>query len=163
LDTAKQVLNAAIRCLARREYSASELTDKLLAEGHSIHDIEATLAICQAKNYQSDPRFAAMWVRLRTRQGYGPLVIRRQLSDKGITSDLIDDVLTQDDDSWSRLASEVWLKKYGKNRDQRPFSPQAVASQQRFLMGRGFSFDTIRYVLKTINQEIDINYEHDTN
>ncbi len=78
---------------------------------------------------------------MRKRKGQGPIRIAKDLTFRGISSNLIKNTLAQHDD-WSQRALEVCLKKYG----QPASDPANKAKQMRFLQYRGFDFDQISRV-----------------
>ena len=70
-DDFKTVENAAMRLLARRDYSRLELWRKLSKRGEE-GIVNAVLDALADKDYQSDQRFADLLVRSRISALYGP-------------------------------------------------------------------------------------------
>ncbi len=123
----------AMRCLVRREYSAKALREKLLLKGHSELVIEQTMTYLQVQGYQSEERFAMMWVRHRFDGGYGPLVIRSELAQQGIDSAMINEALCQIADWSVSIASH-----------RHKAARKSGAQQWAYWRRRGFSFEMIR-------------------
>lgn len=130
----RSAFNVAIDYLAKREYSALELTQKLQSKGFDAQDINKTLADLAAQDLQSDDRFMQMFIRTRFNQGKGEVLIGQQLRQKGI------EVVDFSGYDFYQLAQTIRQKKYGQNL---PKNSKEKAKQQRFLQSRGFSFDQI--------------------
>jgi regulatory protein len=137
----------AVRLLSRREHGAMELYDKLKQKGCNATEAKEALERCQQLDLQNDRRYVEIYSRSRIRQGYGPLKINQELSNKGIDRELIQSVLRQEDDNWLSYALEVWQKK-SKGLEEMSYSE--VQKHQRFLLYRGFSMDIIAMVTKEL-------------
>lgn len=140
-------LDCAMRLLARREHGARELADKLAQKGYNRQEINEAIAECQRLGFQSDRRFVEAVCHARIRQGCGPLKISQELQAKRIDPELIEEILTREQDNWLDHALTVWRKKY-KKQDQVSFAE--LQKQQRFLLYRGFPTDVISRVMKEI-------------
>ena len=142
--TRSQAIEKAMRLLAMREHSRLELQRKLSQRDFSESIIQAVLTELAEQNMQSDPRFAASFVRLKSERGYGPLAIRRDLKEKGIDDVLIQAHLPIDDDFWFAKALAAKEKKFGLSE---AIDLKQKAKQYRFLQYRGFSHTHIRYAM----------------
>lgn len=144
-----KALDSAVRLLSRREHSALELYDKLKQKGYSSIEAQEALDTCQRMNLQSDGRFVDVYGHSRIRQGYGPLRISQELSNKGIDKELIHQFLQQEQENWLSYALNVWQK---KSKGQLSLPVDELQKQQRFLLYRGFSLDIISQVKKELNR-----------
>ena len=132
----------AVGLLARREHSRAELLHKLTGRGFAAADIELLLDRLAALRLQSDARFAASYVRMRSERGYGPQRIRAELRERGIDADCIEQELTA-----SAIAAvaprieDVWRRKFG---GRQPQDYRERTKQMRFLQQRGFAVGDIR-------------------
>ena len=135
---------AAIRLLARREYGAYELTEKLRYRGFAIEAVEQVVAWLQDKDLQSDRRFVEMYIRSRKSRGQGPVRMRAELQQLAINEELVRDHLESDEQEWVDIARQVCQKRFGIRRE---ITAAERAKQQRFLQYRGFSFEQIKSVL----------------
>ncbi len=137
----------AIRLLARREYSRTELASRLSAKGHAPDAIAECLDVLADQGLQSDTRFAESFLRSRMLRGQGPLKIRQELSQRGIERELIRDAFAEQDDQgefdWLALACETLARRFSGPGD----TPRERARRERFLAGRGFDFDQVRHAL----------------
>lgn len=129
---------SALDSLGRREHSKRELATKLSAKFDlPVHApaIQACLDKLALDGYQSDERFAEVFVRSRRARGYGPLFIEQELRQRGITAELIVAVVNRSDAEWLSLAGDQKRKKFGVG------SVTAInekAKVIRFLRYRGF-------------------------
>jgi regulatory protein len=145
LDTTRELRQAALALLARREHSTFELARKLRTRGFSQSDLDPVLSSLQANGLLSDERFVEMFVRSRISRGQGPLKIRAELRERGIADGLIEAYLDDSAESWGTRAEEARAKRFGKEKpnDQREWGRQA-----RFLGQRGFEGEVIRRLLR---------------
>lgn len=141
----KEVEVAAVRLLSRREHSTEELKRKLAAKGHPEASIEAVINKLGKKKWVSDERFTASFVQHHARRGQGPVRIRAELRQQGITDSQIQHEVGATERDWNGLAVEVRRRKFG---DALPGSAAERAKQARFLQYRGFNSDQIRAALK---------------
>lgn len=151
----------ALQWLAQREYSRTELRQRLLkvaieraatdapdvpdgeagAEAGAQARVDELLDWLQAHRYLSDERFVESRVHARAAR-YGNLRIRQELAQHRLA--LPPDTEQALKDNELARAREVWSRRFGA-------APQSVAErarQARFLTGRGFSADTVRRVLR---------------
>lgn len=140
-----KVYNYALSLLAKREYSATELINKLQQKSFDYDVITLVIAKLKDLNLQSDERYAEMICNARIRQGFGPLRIKQELYAKGIDSNFVDNLLKIEQDNWLGYALSVWHKKYKQQID---YSFQEIQKQKSFLYSRGFTMDTISKVFK---------------
>lgn len=136
----RSAIQHAADLLARREHSATELEQKLKKADHPDDEIDAAIADLQAKNLQSDSRFAEQFVRNRIQKGLGELRIRQELKQRGVDSTIQDSALAEAEADWFELAFAVRCKRFG---EAVPDDARQRAKQQRFLQYRGFTFEQI--------------------
>ncbi len=141
----------ALQYLARREYSRAELRGKLLPhvqanadfEQAQPVDLDALLDDLTARGWLSDARAATQLVHAK-RGRFGSQRIAHELSQKGISEDLIGEVLPQLKETELEAARQVWQRKFGTL----PQDAKEKARQMRFLQSRGFGFEVIFKVLR---------------
>jgi len=140
----------AIALLARREYSRAELVARLQAKQVPADDINTCLDELAEKGWQSDTRFAASFIRTRVLRGQGQRRIENDLRQRGVDSDTIraalDDVVEQEGVDWFELARDVLARRF----DCPGQTPKERARRERFLLGRGFDFEQIRYAMSCL-------------
>ncbi|MEE2025311.1 regulatory protein RecX [Alkalimonas mucilaginosa] len=130
-----ELKKAALQLLARREFSAQQLQQRLQAKTEDDQLVQQVISWCQAENYQSDARFVDMLLRSRIGKGYGPLYIQQECRRHGIAVALLQQQLAQIEPDWSALAQRIYLKKYG---DTAITSVNERAKRLRYLQQRGF-------------------------
>lgn len=148
----------ALQWLAQREYSRTELRQRLMrvaaereatespgdepADASAVQArVDELLDWLQAHRYLSDERFVESRVHARAAR-YGNLRIRQELAQHRLA--LPADAEHALKASELARAQEVWARRFGA-------PPQSVAErarQARFLIGRGFSADVVRRVLR---------------
>lgn len=134
----------AINLLSRREYSRHELFQKLEPRSKDEPQVQQLLDKLVEAGYQSDQRFAESFLRSRINRGLGHMRIARELKDKGIDADLIEQTMSSDTD-WFHLAYESGLKKI-QNLDLADYKDKQKLF--RYLAYRGFSMDQIQHALE---------------
>lgn len=136
--------------LARREYSRAELAAKLRPyaqveddfEQVQPVDLEALLDDLVERGYLSDERAATQLLHAR-RPRFGTQRITHEMHQKGISEELIAQVLPELKDTELETARGVWQRKFGTM----PHDAKEKAKQMRFLQSRGFGFEVIFKVL----------------
>jgi regulatory protein len=135
-----KILQAAIRYLARREYSTKELQQRLHAKAYDADEITEVLAELRKNNYQNDGRFAEGVIRNRVNRGYGWHYIEQELKQKGISNDLISELRNNQQIDWYNIAELAYNKRFG---DSAIVDIKDKAKRLRFLQARGFANDDI--------------------
>ncbi len=137
----------ALRLLARREYSRTELEGRLAAKGHEKSAIAECLDVLAEQGLQSDARFAESFLRSRIQRGQGPLKIHQELARRGIERELVRSAFSEQEGQggvdWFALACEALARRFSGPGD----TPRERARRERFLAGRGFDFDQVRHAL----------------
>jgi regulatory protein len=141
----------ALDYLAKREYSVSELAQKLnkVARQYELDadEIPAILADFKKRNWVSDTRFTEQILHAR-KSKFGSARIANELREKGVSDELISEAVQDVKENELANAKAVWRKKY----DMPPASREEWAKQARFLQSRGFGFEIIK---KVINEQED--------
>ena len=129
--------------LARREHSRQELFQKTQIKGFDPELINANIDDFIEHDWQSDIRYAAMLLRSRVIKCHGPIKIKMELKNKGVSGDIIDRCLQTKQD-WNKLALTALSRKFSApSRDINESN-----KQYRFLQQRGFSVDQIKWAKK---------------
>jgi regulatory protein len=143
-----ETLNRAMRLLAQRDHSETELRRKLAAQDVSEEDVEQAIAYCHEHNWLDDRRFAERYLVMRSQKGYGVQRIQQELGMKGIARDLIHDAFASSDIDWSALAKQTAHRKFGQTLPQ---EWKEKAKVQRFLLYRGFFQEEIYAVFSNLS------------
>ncbi len=137
----RSIRNTALDILARREHTRLELSRKLKAKDFSEHEIEELLEVLGQEGLQSDERYAESYVNMRRNRGYGPLKIKQELQQRGVSSDLVDLFVEFNDEIWLDTAYQAYEKKFAAKVLS---SANERAKRMRFLQSRGFTGDIIQ-------------------
>ncbi len=143
---------SALILLTRREHSQRELTRKLRTRGVEAEAVQSAIETLNAQGWQSDDRFAQSLARTRAGGGHGPLRIRAELSQHGLSSEQIEQAITDCETDWHARAAELLARRFGSKSatDRSEF-----AKRGQFLQRRGFDIDSIRAALRGLPDESD--------
>jgi len=134
------IRNKAMDLLARREHSEQELRQKLKTREYDADAIDEVLQALQEDRLQSDERFTESYVNHRFNAGVGPLKIRYELRQKGVSDGLVDVFLEPLSDQWDELMTRQRIRKFGA---PIPDDYAERMKQARFLQNRGFSPESV--------------------
>lgn len=145
-----RLLASAMRMLAMREHSVKEINDKLAKKTDDLDMLNAVLDELLENRYVSDQRFAESYVRVRANKGFGPVKIRAELANKGVSSSLIAEHLAIESPIWIDNAVAQYQKKYAQHgvKDYNEWTKRA-----RFMQSRGFTMEHIRIALPEIEYD----------
>ena len=141
----------ALKLLAQREHSRSELESKLARHVEEGDDLAAILDELESKDFINSERVAASVVHRRASR-MGTQRVVQELRSKGLDDALIKSTAAELQSTELERALQVWKSKFGSR--EPASTPQEKAKQMRFLAARGFSGDVVRKVLKSA-AEID--------
>ena len=86
--------NQIYRWLARRDHSILEVFEKCLQKGYPENEIHSALEVFQKKGFLDDKRFAELFVADKFNiYNWGPLKIHKELAQKGVKKQYINDAL----------------------------------------------------------------------
>ncbi|WP_260956742.1 recombination regulator RecX [Pseudomonas citri] len=140
LDTLVAVRRTAMDLLARREHGRVELTRKLRQRGAADELIETALDRLMEEGLLSESRYLESFVSSRARSGYGPLRIREELGQRGLSRPDIELALRESDINWQEQLTDTWRRKFSGHL---PIDARERAKQGRFLAYRGYSMEMI--------------------
>jgi len=138
--TPRSIREVAMDLLSRREHSEFELTRKLKQRDFETNEIIAAIEVLQRENLQSDSRFVESLVNTRINTGFGPIKIRYELRQKGVSDELVGDYFSDLEVDWQSSMKEQRIKKFGTDI---PLEYKEKMKQARFLQNRGFSPESV--------------------
>lgn len=144
MSKSNEIRRAALNLLARREHSQTELFRKLLKKNFLDTDIHLVLHGLAQEGLLSDSRFTESFIHYQCNRGYGPLRIRADLLERGISEDLIEHHLEITDNAWLTSVRHVWQKRF---KNSLPKDYKTRAQQMRFLQYRGFTHEQIKSII----------------
>lgn len=138
----RRAYNQAVALLSRRDHSEKELTFKLTQKGYGKYGENVVMKL-RAQGFLDDYRFATLFVReLINLKGYGRRRIEQELMRKGVSREIITEVLSETEFSDERL-NELIKKKYLRYLDTEKGVQKAVNG----LLRLGYSYGEIRDAL----------------
>ncbi|MDB3978466.1 recombination regulator RecX [Pseudomonadales bacterium] len=147
--TARAMLRrSALNLLAQREQTAFELKQKLsrrFPEQAAL--LDEVIERLQEQGLQDDTRMAEAYVRYRVQRGQGPMKIRSEMMQKGLTGDDIDTAFRRQAPDWGALAATVLQKRFGEVAESASIDQKERAKRSRFLQQRGFRYEHISAAL----------------
>ena len=150
LDRSQRCHNAAVRFLGYRPRSEAEIRQRLQRRGYDSACIEKTIARLKEQGLIDDIAFARFWK--ENRQEFSPRsrrLTKLELKRKGLTADIIEQVIGELDDSDSAYRAAI-------NRARR-LSPLDYQTFRRrlgeYLGRRGFSYNVISETTERVWKE----------
>ena len=145
--------NSAMNSLDMRDHSVRELKQKLLRK-HEQEHVDSAVERLLELGLLDDSRFAANYAReLYTYKKYGRNRIKSELYRKGISSDIINDVLdeifeSEEADNVERIVDIIRKKYYNKMVDENSRRKVFAA-----LMRLGYSFSDIKEAMSEFSDD----------
>lgn len=147
-DADKKALDLAILYLGNREHSRKEIITKLQRKQFTGDVVEKTLSRLDELGLLDDRSFALNYVGSRSKKKpSGHYKLRYELRQKGISEEVIDEVLSEYDSSSHCLDAALKKLPFLKGDDR-----YRRRKLHAFLMNRGFDSQTIRDTLDRIFQ-----------
>jgi regulatory protein len=171
----QQVYELALNFLSYRPRSSREVEQRLRKKGYTPTQIEGAIARLSKQGYVDDHEFARFWINNRqTFSPRGPRLLRAELRQKGVSSEIVDEILAEhreEQTEQAEQAAEVASIYSLQDDEPTPGSDEATAlslarkrmrllsnldplTQKRrlsgFLARRGYGYDTIDAVMKRV-------------
>lgn len=153
-DDTAAAREAALRLLAVRARSRSELSDRLRRKGHAPAVVREVVDSLAAVGLVDDRAFAELWADERMRlRPVGRRRLAQELRAKGVPPEVTDGVLDQAFAATSEraLALRVARARAGKSGS----GPKARARLHALLLRRGFSYGVTAEVVREVMGELD--------
>lgn len=130
--------------LTRRDYSQQEIAQKLQTKGYASDATTEVVAELEQIGLIDDRRFAENYIHWRKQRGYGPLRILMELKARGISEEMIAELLKITDNAWLTVIQKVWEKHF---KAKLPSDFKHHNKQIRFFQYRGFTIEQIKSVI----------------
>lgn len=148
-----------LRLLTNREYTRYELEQKILNQLKKSEGIKAqcsdqarllakVLDECERCGWLSDQRFVESFINQKSHK-FGLRRLAQELQAKGVSSDLLKNVLEKTQETEYDRAYNVWSKKF----KSLPLDQKNLQKQVRFLLYRGFSIEVIKKIFTELKKE----------
>ena len=140
--------NYALKFLAYRQRSKKEIIDKLAEKGFEDKFIENTLVYLKNYDLVDDLEFARSFAKDKINLNkQGPQKIKYELYKKGISKEIIEKVLDEDDNEYNRALELAKKKLPSYKNDDRNAIYRKLGG---FLQRRGYSYECVSKVLKEL-------------
>ncbi len=148
LEAGKQ---SAFRFLAHRPRSEWEIRRNLQGKEYAPAIIDAVIVRLTELKLCDDWEFSRYWVRQREQfKPRSPFVLSQELRQKGVESEIIDEVLNEVDvEASARNAAEKRVNRW-QHLDEEEFRNK----MSRYLAGRGFAYGVVRDVVRELWERI---------
>lgn len=144
-----KVTSHALNLLSYRQRSEKEIYLALKRKGFEEDYIRYSIDYCMENNYLNDKNFAISFINDKLNLNkLGPERIRYELTLKGISKDIIDDLLIIDYDEQYNTAMELAQKKLPSYK--KDDSNAIYRKLSGFLQRKGYSYDIISKVMRQI-------------
>jgi len=140
------VRGAALALLGRRDYTASELRQRLIDKGHDKGEVDEQIESLMADGSVNDQRVAASHIRVASQiKGRGRMRIRQELQARGIAKAIIESLIAEMPAEDEDAAIQKFL-----SRKRIPEKLDTSARNKVFqqLMRKGFTGDAISKALR---------------
>jgi len=144
----------AVSLLMTRDRSQYEIRTKLRKLGYDEDIAEKVVEDLKAIGYIDDSRFVLRYAADRLKsKALSKRALKYELEKKGIDRDLIDNALKDFEEDDEEIAFRAAKKKFGKyDLNDKPLQEKAF----RFLMHRGFSYETASSVIRRLQSRADL-------
>lgn len=143
--TNEDVKEKALRLLEFRNHSQFELREKLLRYGAEPEQIDYALEFCTEYGFLNDERYAAALARdLSNLKKYGKYRIKAELTKRGISAEIIENVLYEVEDN-SEVLEEL-IKRKLKGSFEKKDTDRAI----RYFIYRGYNLTDIKRAIERL-------------
>jgi regulatory protein len=151
-SSVSSAVDAGLRIIAGADQSENAMRRRLERRGFEAETIDDAVARLRDYGYLNDGRLAGSIAGRKIRDGYGRRRVAADLRGRGIAGEAVDDALSNVDaeserDSSLRVARR-WMEKHPS---------MSLAEARRplgaFLTRRGFGFDVVQSVLRTLGDD----------
>ncbi len=148
------IQGASLRYLSYRDRSAKEMAEYLEKKGFAAVDIEEEIHRLKARRYIDDARFARQHILYALSKGRGSLRIERDLKNKGICREDLEDGMYQAEEILEMTYEDCQRQQAAKiattMMEGLEINEKHLARVARRLAGRGYKtgiiYDTIRQI-----------------
>jgi regulatory protein len=148
-DPFSRAHNSALRLLSARSRCSQELSDRLAAKGFDQEIVSNVIERLDQAGMIDDLRFAQERARAMGKgKGWGPRKLKRDLSQKGMPQDIVEQAVSQAYGSTSpaMIMKRLIKKRFGDDVLEPDTDLKKKGKAQRYLLGRGFEPDEVNTI-----------------
>jgi len=127
----------------RRDHSVREIEQYIYKKTQDESEKKELFAYLNKLGFVDDKRFAENWVRQRRNKGMSTFVVRGELYKKGINSEIIDEVVDNEDELDSLLILVEKIKDRAAYKDKQKL--------MKYLASKGYRYDDIKKALEELS------------
>src|SRR5690625_4106482 len=144
-----KVIDAALNFLSYRQRSEKEVYQRLRQRGYEEEYILDAIDYCKDKGYINDLEFARSFVKDKINlNNFGPVRIKNELYKKGVSSEIIQQVLNMEEEEEYEMDFKLAEKRLARYRNDE--KDQIYRKLGGFLQRRGFSYGVVTRILKEL-------------
>lgn len=148
-DSEKSVaFERAVNYLSRCMKTCKQMREYLTGKGYTPDVVSNVVDRLKELKYLDDETYARLYVEQNS-QSKGEYRLKQELTVKGISKSLIDKYCVQDGERSVNAAAQLAVK-YMKGK---PSDIKTLQKLQRFLISRGYGFDTVNQVIHKFKQD----------
>lgn len=152
----RRAFNKAVDFLATREHSRREIITKLTQRGYEKEIAEEAAEKLIDYGYLSDERYARLYaVELKERKKYGTGRIRQELFRKGISREIIENVLSETEKNDESVICDILRKKYPRFGEDEKIRNRAINALIRY----GYRIPEIKNAMNLFDNEAQEYYD----
>ncbi len=138
--------------ISRKARTVKEARDRLYEKGFHKDAVDYAIETVSSYGYLNDEEYAKNFVETSSRNK-GGYRLKREMQLKGVSEENIASALTELDENEEYESAKLLAKKYlkGKNWEEEKVREKIF----RYLVSRGYSYDTVKNVIKELGVEIE--------
>ncbi|SFU73658.1 regulatory protein [Clostridium sp. DSM 8431] len=146
---------SALRIIERSYKTEKEMIQRLNEKGFDSENIAIVIDFLKEYNFINDTNYAKMYIKDKL-SSQGMQKIKYSLLRKGITSDVIEEIMSNmDDNKQMDTALELARKKYNSLLKTEKDKYKLWNKLLRYLVGRGYDYSMAKDVIKEVMDNID--------
>lgn len=152
------IKDVALRYMQFRERSTLEVMKHLKSKNFTQEDIDETILFLKELHYLDDERYAESLMRYGTTKGWGPVRLKQEMAEKGISSEIIQEIIENCEitKSEKQLAMEQAIKLLNRSGIEmdadKEIDERQLAKIGRRLMALGYHTGIIYDVLNKLKK-----------
>jgi Uncharacterized protein conserved in bacteria len=142
--------NSALKTIERSYKTEKEVIEKLKEKGYGENAINISIEFLRQYNFINDTNYTKAYIKDKL-NSYGSQKIKYTLIQKGISKEIIEDILADaDKDNERNTAINLAKKKLDVIRKKESDNYKISGKLYRYLMSRGYGYDIVNEVVKEV-------------
>lgn len=137
----------AVSLISLSAKTKKEILDKLIAKGFGESSAQEAVQKLEDYGYINDLEYARLFV--KSYENKSKREIKNKLMQKGISADIVESVLSDEDDALEEEKARIFAQKYMKNKE---ISEKNIKNLYAGIVRRGFSFDVASKIVSEMKK-----------